>query len=95
MKKGDVFRKDWPMDWLLVLRPMLPDSPGFDGGLPGVVCRSSVYSRGSFRWGRRWFIPGNPTENKYLRPCNERPTEAWAAELWDSAKRIAKRNATP
>lgn len=79
------------MDWVLVVRPMLPDSPNYDGGIPGVACRFSRYTRGAFRWGRTFFLPGDPTKDKYRRPCNERPTEEWGGALWDSAKRIINR----
>lgn len=55
VKRGDVWRKAGPCDWIKVVRVQLPEHPNYDGGLPGCSVR---FSTGRGGWQRRtWFYP--------------------------------------
>jgi hypothetical protein len=64
LKPGMVFRKYGPDMWIGVERVMLPDAPGYDGGMPGASIRYShlreVPGKGlGASWDRQsYFMPG-------------------------------------
>jgi hypothetical protein len=51
---GQVWRTAGAYGWQRVEAVLLPGSPEYDGGLPGVVVRERFHTG---RWGMTWFIP--------------------------------------